>query len=97
MAAALLGSIPILAACGPFPLLEVDPIFASNLVHAAFAHPSVSAARQREASAGAQAEALDYTFNSPLLGAAAGYAQGAGDVPGVSIGRVAPSDAATSR
>lgn len=95
MAAALLGSIPILAACGPFPLLEVDPIFASNLVHAAFAHPSVSAARQREASAGAQAEALDYTFNSPLLGAAAGYAQGAGDVPGVSIGRVAPSDAAT--
>ena len=71
MAAALLGSIPILAACGPFPLLEVDPIFASNLVHAAFAHPSVSAARLREASAGAQAEALEYTFNSPLLGAAA--------------------------
>ena len=97
MAAALflIGFIPFSAASRPFPLLEVDPVFASNLVQAASAHPSVSAARLREASAGARAEALDYAFNSPVLGAAAGYAQGAGDVPGVSIGRVAPSDAVT--
>ncbi|MGI5869490.1 MAG: TolC family protein [Kiritimatiellia bacterium] len=94
-ALALLGAIPLVSAGGAFPLLEIDGVFASNLVRAVVAHPSVRTARFREASAAAQADALDVAFRSPALAVGAGYAQGAGDVPGISIGRVAPSDAVT--
>ena len=91
----LVASAPLPAASGPFPVLDIDPVFATQLVRAVSAHPSVSAAQLREASAVSLAEAVDFAFNSPALTASAGYAQGAGDVPGVSIGRVAPGDAAT--
>lgn len=95
MVAALLGLASYSMAAGPLPRLEVDAVFASNLVRAASAHPSVSAARLREASAGARAEGLDLAFRSPALVVASGYAQGPDDVPGISLGRIAPSDAVT--
>ena len=74
---------------------ELDPIFSAHLEYAVEAHPTVIAAKLREQAAGYVADALVYTFDSPEWVAAAGYARGADDVPGISIGRISPADAVT--
>lgn len=92
-----LGCIPSgVALCGSaFTPLAVDRVFATNIVRAVEHHPSVVAAKMREQAAGYRADGLGYTFRSPELRAASGYAQGSGDIPGISLTRVAPNDALT--
>lgn len=96
MAAVLLGvlSRPVHGA-SILPTIVEDRVLATNLVKAVESHPAVWAAKMREEAAGFRAEGLDYTFRSPELSASTGYAQGADDVPGLSLSRVAPEDAVT--
>lgn len=70
-----------------------DPVFVTNLVHAVEGHPSVVAAKMREQATGYQADGLGYSFRSPELSAATGYAKGVDDIQGISLTRVAPEDA----
>lgn len=81
---------PVVTPSAPF-----DPIFSAHLQHAVEAHPIVVAAKLRAQAAGYVTDALIDTFDAPELVAAAGYARGADDVPGISIGRVSPADAVT--
>lgn len=77
------------------PSKNFDPVFSTHLQYAVEAHPIVMAAKLREQAAGYASDALIYTFDSPEWVAAAGYAKGPDDVPGISIGRVSPADAVT--
>lgn len=75
--------------------VDFDRVFVTNVIRAVETHPSVVAAKMREQAAGCRADGLGYTFRSPALSTAAGYAEGSGDIPGISLTRVAPNDAVT--
>ncbi len=72
-----------------------DVVFATHLLAAVQDHPLVRAALFREQAARQGIDAWRHVFEAPELTAAAGYARGPDDLPGVSIGRVSPADAVT--
>ena len=69
---------------------SLDPAFASVYSHAITNHPAILAAGLRAESAYLKFDAFGTLFKTPTLNASLGYSAGADDVPGVSIGRVAP-------